>query len=348
MQKTLLHIAIAITLSWQGAATADVGLDGQLPEADPNDRGDVMQSDERHGDWLNKMEIGGIIEIEAAFADPDEGESESNLTLATMELGLAADINPSLSAEIVLLYEDDGDEKLDVDVAAVTFAADADWFVIAGQFYLPFGSFETGMISDPLTLEIGETRETSLLGGYSTGPFSGSLYLFDGDAGEEETNKIDNFGLSFAYMFENDQFSLNAGLGYINDIGDSDGLIDYAGTVHDRIGGLAFHVLMQTGPFTLIGETITSLDEFPTGEKPGAFSVEGGYGFAVADREATLAVGYQGTNDAELTELPEAILLTTFSVGLMEGAAIGLEYARAEAYDDSHSNNLTIQFAAEF
>jgi len=33
----------------------------------------------------------------------------------------------------------------------------------AGQLYVPFGAFETGLISDPLTLEIGETRESTVL-----------------------------------------------------------------------------------------------------------------------------------------------------------------------------------------
>ncbi|MCU7928666.1 MAG: LbtU family siderophore porin [Candidatus Thiodiazotropha sp. (ex Dulcina madagascariensis)] len=351
MQKKLLHIAIAITLSWQGATAADAGLDGQSPAsemANPYDPIPTMASEQRQGGWLNNLEIGGLIEVEAAFADPDEGESESSLTLATAELSLGANINPALSAEVVLLYEDDGDEELDVDVAAVAYAPDEHWSAVAGQLYVPFGSFETQMIADPLTLEIGETRETSLLGSYATGPFSISLYLFDGDAQEEETNKIDNFGANLGYGFENDTFILDAALGYINDIGDSDGLIDYAGVVHDRVGGLAFNILVGTGPFTFIAESIASLDEFPTGEEPSAFNIEGGYGLVVADREATLAVGYQGTDDAALTELPEKIFLTAFSIDVTEGAAIGFEYARAEAYDGTRSNNLTIQFAAEF
>ena len=47
------------------------------------------------------------------------------------------------------MYEED-DTDLEVDVATITIAdPDGPWFVTGGQQYLPFGAFETNMVSGP-------------------------------------------------------------------------------------------------------------------------------------------------------------------------------------------------------
>ncbi len=62
------------------------------------------------------------------------------------------------------------------DTVTVTIAPPyGSWFVTAGQFYIPFGVSETNMISYPITLEIGETRESSLPVGFKKDQFSGNI-----------------------------------------------------------------------------------------------------------------------------------------------------------------------------
>lgn len=115
--------------------------------------------------WFNKVEISGLVEVEAGHNNPDEGDDSSDVVLATAEIGIAAEINDWVSSEIVLLYEED-ETDLEVDVATVTIAnPDGPWYITGGQTYVPFGVFETNLISDPLTLEIGETRESVVLAG---------------------------------------------------------------------------------------------------------------------------------------------------------------------------------------
>jgi len=359
MQRNILVAAMASALTAPAPLLAEISLEDRLENSEKRihylesriqDQDRVLhQQHKAAGDsWFNRLEISGLIEIEAATESVDDSDRESSLTLATAELGINARLSSNVSAEVVLLYEDDGDEALDVDVAAITLTPTEAWSVTAGQFYLPFGVFETQMISDPLSLELGEIRETALQAGYSSGIFSATVYLFDGDASETDAAKIDNFGLSLDLLSEHDNLSFAASLGYINDIGDSDGLIDYAGTLHDRVGGMAFSAALRSGPFTLIGEYVAATSSFDSGEEPAAFNLEAGYGFGLAGHEANLAIGFQGSDEAEGVGLPEEVVSAAFTVALFEQTSLGLEYARAEAYDGTESDRFILQLASEF
>ena len=113
--------------------------------------------------WYRNIEVGALIEVEAGYTSPFEGDSESDVVLATFELGISSQVTDWVEAGGTLLYEED-ETDLEVDTGYITLAnADVSpLFLTAGQIYVPFGAFETHMVSDPLTLEIGETRESTL------------------------------------------------------------------------------------------------------------------------------------------------------------------------------------------
>lgn len=100
-------------------------------------------------EWFGKLEVSGVVELELAHHKPYEGESTNDFSVATVELGLSADINPWIKGEIVLLYEED-DTPLDIDVATLRISPpEAAWYILAGRMYAPFGTFESYMVSDP-------------------------------------------------------------------------------------------------------------------------------------------------------------------------------------------------------
>ncbi len=351
MHKLILTIAFALVLPLPASLLAETSLDDRLQSAEQRIQGleHRLQNGETAGDnWFDRLEITGLIEIEAAWEDPDNGNSESSLTLATAELGIAAQITSVVGTELVLLYEDDGAEELDVDVAAITLTPSDTWSLSAGQFYLPFGVYETQMISDPLTLELGEIRETALQVDFAAGLFSVSAYIFDGDASTNGNNKVDNFGFDLSLALENDSYDLSASVDYINDIGDSDGLIDHATTVHDRVAGYAFSALFTTGPFTVIGEYLAANKAFASGIEPSAYNIEAGYGFDLAGREANAAIGFQGTDDADPLGYPESVIIAALSMEIYESASLAFEIAQTEDYSSNDTNLFTVQLAAEF
>lgn len=326
--------------------------------------------EESSGGWFQGIEMSGVVEVEASHTDPYQGTSQNDLVLATVELGIGAQVNDWTSAEVILLHEED-DTDLEVDVGTITIAdPDAPWFVTTGQFYVPFGTFESNMISDPLTLEIGETRESALQAGFNNGRFSGSLYAFNGDNKKDngDKNRIDNWGANFNFIHEGESMNLGAGIGYINDIGDSDTLQDQinanlgSNDVKDHVGGWTINALAESGPFILIGEYVRASDDFELAElpfnargaQPKAWNAEAGYNFSFMGRDSTIAAAYQGTREALDLGLPKRRYLLGWSIGIMEDTALSFEWAHDKDYSTSdggtgeNANTITTQLAVEF
>ena len=314
--------------------------------------------------WFNGLEIGGVVEVEGAYAQPDEGDSASDIAIATVELGVAAEIHDWVGAEIVVLYEG---EDVEIDVATLTIAPHEDGLSLtAGQQYAPFGTFETNMVSDPLTLELGEAGETGVLVGASLGGLSGSAFVFKGDNNSGGDDRIGGFGAAVGHAMEFGGIELGLDVSYINDISDSDGITDALGlgddVAVDRVPGLAAGVQLQLSNLSFISEVLTALEDFQAdemefdggGARPSSWMVEAAYSFDLAGREATVAVGYQGTEEALALELPETRALAALSVPVVDGVALAVEWANDSHYgtgvggSGGNDNNVTVQLAAEF
>ena len=321
------------------------------------------------GGWFQRIELGGAVEVEAGYSDPDAGNGSSDIVVATAEVGIAAQINDWVAGEITLLYEED-DTDLEVDVARISIAdPDRPWFISAGQQYLPFGSYQSNLVSDPLTLEIGETRETAVVAGLESDGFTGGIYAFNGDVDEGGDDEIGSFGLFAGYGRESNGSSFRVNAGYISNIGDSDGLQD---SINDNLGGSDFNhqvpgvtldALFATGPFTFIAEYTAATERFRMNElafngggaQPSAFNIEAGYGFTLAGKEATAAIAYQETNEAVALGLAEKRIAAAISVNIMENTALAFEWAHDDDYsaadggtDENGGDRLTAQLAVEF
>ena len=313
--------------------------------------------------WFEKIEIGGVIEVEATHSDPENGDATNDIAVATVELGIVAPINDWVESEIVLLYEED-DTELDVDSATISISdPNGPWFVTAGKFAQPFGRFETNLVSDPLTLELGETFETSLQAGVDINGVTASAYIFNGDNSKDGDDKIDNFGFDLGYGMKQGEMEFNAALGYINHIGDTDTMQDTLGAeVSDYVEGWFASAAAQFGPFSVIGEYLGAGDNFQANElawkgegaQPITWNIEAAYAFQLAAKEAQIALGYQGTDEALGLKLPENRWLLAFSVGIFDNTSLSFEWAHDEDYgtDDGgtgdSSNNFTAQLAVEF
>jgi len=325
------------------------------------------------GGWLDRITISGIIEAEAGYANTDfndpaeENTDESSVDLATMELGVDAEITDHVNGHVLFLWEE-GDGAVGLDEGFITIHG-GDGFPVylsAGKMYVPFGNFESTMISDPLTLELAETRVSAVQIGFELEEFYGSIYAFNGDIDEAgEDSHIDNFGANAGFILENDNFCINAGISYINNMLDSDGLGEWAektmntdGTeLKDYVDGFGAHVIVNTGPVTFIGEYITMIDkpEFIS-DMPGigfkmdeisAYNAEVAFTFDMAGKETTVGVGYQGTDDAGAF-LPETRIIGAIGVGIFDSTSLALEYAHDEFENDDEVDIVTAQLAIEF
>ena len=323
-------------------------------------------------EWADSVVIGGVAEIEAVFEEGYDGARQGDIVLATVEIGMEAKLNERVSASVLLLYEED-DTPLEVDEGVITLnlTPSGRWYLAGGQMYVPFGVFESHLISDPLTSELGETRESALLVGFESGVVYGSVYVFNGDVGTEEAieddeDVIDQMGLNLGVALENNAMSLDLGLSYINNIADADLLSEMLAEgmvegVDDYVSGLALHGILSIGPLTLIGEYVAA-DQFNDGEldfdgegaQPVAANLEAGFGFDWQGREATLAAAYQLSEEAVALELPETRVMLGVAVEVFERTLLSIEYAYDEDYAEEDggtgetANTLTAQLAVEF
>lgn len=316
----------------------------------------------------DNVEISGLVELEMNATDSDiANEDTSDITLATVELGIDATLSDWSSTHLLLLYEEGEDDHIILDEGSITIGNMEKFptYLSAGKMYVPFGSFASNMISDPLTLEIGETNDTAVQVGFESGDFYGSVYAYNGDINEiGEDDEVDTFGANLGYDMANDTMTLDVGIDWMSNIGDSDGLGDVLpDEIDDYVAGLSLHALLAIGPFTFIAEYVTALDDFEPGEmafdgdgaEPEAFMIEAAYTTELfGSRATTFAIGYQGTDEALTLELPEKRYVGTMSLELFANTNLAFEYFHDADYDegdggtDEDADSATLQVAVEF
>ena len=323
----------------------------------------AKESDSRFGG----VEFHGVVEVEATGGEDHTGTDGSDVALATVELGFDfTAFDDWVTGTFAALHEDDDTDPWEVDQAFFTIGNTGEYpvYLSAGRMYVPFGNFETNLVSDPLTLEMGETREAAILVGFEQNNWYGSGYIFNGDVDEAGDDDVDNYGLNLGYATEAEDSSMDIGMSWMNHIGDADGPEGYvAGPVRDYVPAYGIHGIYRTGPWSFIGEYITATDSFAAAElawkargaEPSAYNFEIGYDFvAFGGRESNIAFAIQGTDEAAALELPEDKWLTALSTTLYKNTSLAIEYANAHDYSVSDGgtgkdgDTLTVQVAVEF
>ena len=230
------------------------------------------------------------------------------------------------------------------------------------QFVLPFAGFDTGLVSDPLALELGEAGESALQLAFESDGLSASIFAFNGGVDYKEKDRITDVGVQADYEIELGGIGFSAGVGWINDVAESDTLEDAKSAGDKRVAGLAAHMGLTSGPLSFSGHYMAArdkLEEVPwsvmepdvpkvvydgkndseaTNEpgvgmaRPSAYGVELGYAFDTGGREIGVAAGYQRTREALALEMPETRILIGISTELVEGVGLALEFARHNDY----------------
>ncbi|NOQ45550.1 MAG: LbtU family siderophore porin [Desulfobulbaceae bacterium] len=323
----------------------------------------------------------GLIEGEAVFGDDYDGNSFSEFNVATVELGFDVQMSEWAVGHILALYEGPDDDSLSIDEANIWLGNYEKFplLMTAGRFYMPFGKFDTNMIQDTLTLEIGEIGDYGVAVGFEANGFLGAVYSYNGmkETGDSET--IKGFGAMIEYGYEQDEMSFNAGVSWVANIADSDGIsdaFDEAGleTINSTVNGFGVHLTAAYDPIIFIGEYIQALDNFYPGEfnpetgevegseilfkeqgaEPEAWNTELAYVTELFGKTTVFAIGYQGTSEAVELGLPEARYMAAASMVLLPGTVLTLEYLYDQDYDtndggtDEDANAFTAQLSYEF
>jgi len=312
--------------------------------------------------WPDGLEFGALLEVES-FYQRRAGKSDNDITLATVELSAGWQANNWIRGDLVFLYEEDDTEPMEVDQAFVTLGNTDDFplFVQVGKRYVPFGNLESFFVSDPVVLELAETRETAAVLGVEHGGFAAMLSAFNGEV-ETGRSGMDNFTASVSWQAGTEERSLRMGAGWIRNLMDSDGLtgvledpagFNYVNTAPDT-SGMNLWAVLDYGPLTLIAEYVKTLktmevDGATTGLKPEALNLE--LGGALSEKWEA-AVKYEQARDVEdwfARRRYGAVVRRQLRETEWVHASAALEYLREDfgaGADDA--DVITLQVALEF
>lgn len=348
----LTALALAVSLNTQAATVEE-----RLTK--------LEQQTESKSALPESVEVSGAVEVEGVVGEGYDGRSSSDLVVATVEVGVAAELNDKVSAEVVFLYEQD-ETPFDVDVATLTIdelVGPVNFTV--GKQYVPFGHYETALVNDTLVLELGETNKTAALFGIEQGGVKAGVYAFDGSQDREK--HVENYGVTVG--FEQELFAV--GVDYLSSLTESDGLAGFNEEVAADLGldpenvwdesAPAYTVFgkLNLGAVSLIAEYLDLVDPLVNEAnalevEPTAAQLELNLTSALAGQDITFAVAYQQTEDAVALELPETRISLGCSTEIYKNVTLSSEIWRDadcsvdDGGSDEESDNLVVQLAASF
>jgi hypothetical protein len=293
--------------------------------------------------FAEEVVVSGLLEAELVVAEDYAKNKVTDITAATAEIGIDAAVSDQVDAHVLMLFEEDESEAALIDEASITLNFSDNFSATLGKVYVPFGVFDSNMISDPLTLELGETNESVIQLGFSFANTYGSVYTFNGDSARitDTDDNVMSYGLNIGFN-HNDIF--DASLGYLSNMAETDALqaldgggLGIPGLIKDDVAGMSVSASIIVSHLKIIIEHVQALDDFVVGDfnallvadtSPSASNLE----FAVKNYDIVYAVAYQKTEDALFLDLPEEVISAAISFPLIKGADMAIEYAQINDY----------------
>lgn len=321
------------------------------------------------GAFAKGVSVSGFVDVQATSGDDFAGVETEDLAVAEAGLAIEFGVNDNMSGLIALLYEEgaNANDSVVVDEATLTWAfTDSPASITVGRTYA-FGAYETNMVSDPLTLDLGETQMSlARLDIATESGFAAGAYLFNGDSEKagQQTDALDHYGFDVGYGMESGDMALAIGFGYISNIADTGGVngaVTAANALASDVPGMTLNANFATGPFNIIGEYTAATEAFNAadlafrgaGAQPSAWNLEAAYGFEAAGMPASVALGFGGTEEFA-GQLAESRIIAALGFEIAEGASLAFEYKTEEDYSVADGGTgrdqdaFTIQVVQEF
>mgnify|MGYP000978170911 CR=1 FL=1 len=325
--------------------------------------------------------LSGQVEGQAYYQDIGGGPNNTNIDLTNVTLDTYI-LGPSqwLSSLISFTYDNnagpvDGtfannsttlNSRVYVKQGFFTIGnfTETPFYGTVGQYYVPFGTYGSNMVTGPLTMSLARVKARAILLGYQpqfdNAPYA-SAYMFQGDTHAGATNRVNNGGINLGYHFAHSKLGGDIGAGVIGNIADSVGMQDVAnntntfngfggtnGTGNERIAhrvpAYDLRAMLDFGStYDFLAEFITASTAFNKndltmnnhGARPKAFNTELSYSFQTFARPTAVAIGYGLTKDAMALQLPAQRYSMTVNTSIWRDTLQSLEFRRDMNYAQS-------------
>jgi len=242
-------------------------------------------------------------------------------------------------------------------------------FVQLGKQFQDFGRYMIHPIHRTTTQVLSETLRTSAeLGFVLPMGFHGDVYAFDNPIRERSGTALGtstsgpktNYGAALGFDAPSDQLGWGVNVAYLyNMIGVNDvqqavsqttnGGVISGGSYHNRVSALALDAMVNSGPFSLLGDYVTALQSFSStdllstngssGAKPWAGNLKAAYSFNAWAKDQNVYVGYETTGQAVNLHLPKNRWTVGVGVDMWKNANLALEVGHDTDYSVSNGGS---------
>ncbi|MEG3638207.1 LbtU family siderophore porin [Magnetococcus sp. PR-3] len=308
--------------------------------------------------WTDRITIGGQVRVQASTTENNGSsgisklEDGSNVKVRLVELDIDTKINEWVTTSTALTYEHDGSTAFNVDTATVT-VGNMDKFPVTltmGKMTLPFGSYASSAIADPLTKELGEIGDTAAVVNFEMRGFTADFYLFNGDSQKNgDTNAIDQFGGNVGYSHTGKTYTASMGLHFVNSVENSGGIstaisaIDSMTDMADYSSAWGVNASVTWRNLTFLGEYVQLLDPIAssttdtdwnnTNLRPSAWHGEISYSMPILDKQTNFAISYSGSDASKAVGLVSRRLALHANVDVIDNTTVQMEWSRDFDYE---------------
>lgn len=293
-----------------------------------------------------EVDVDTIVTVYELEGNPTE--RERNIVVSTLEFGVTSNFNDLARADLLLLYEESDDplaQEILVDQAYITLS-NANEIVIltAGRAYVPFGTYTTSHISDPLTLELGEASQSMISLTIGQEILNSSIFAMSGVSMEADSDNTEQWGAAIGHATKNTNYSHSVNISWINSILESNSLKEVMGDkiefLEEYVPGINLYVAADIYNLHFVAEYLGASEEFDSTEllfngepaKPDSVNYELSLDFRFFTKASVIALAYQKTRESLILELPEVRYLATISTSVYDDVSVALEWAKDFEY----------------
>ena len=315
--------------------------------------------------------VSGVVEGEALYTRVGGGANTSDFDVTNASLD-SFFIGPSdWTLGFLELTYDNGlpsgsgyrtsNSRIYVNKAFITIGdlAVSPFYGTFGQYYVPFGTYSSLMVSDVLTKLLARTKERALTLGFQEqseeNAFYGSVYGFRGDSRiTNSSSRLNNGGVNVGYKFKQANMHGDIGGGVIGNLADSGGMQSSNGFSADeqithRVPAYDLRATLNLlDHFDFIGEYVGASTRFNPndmgfnghGAKPWAFDSQLAYSFYVLnDKPSSVGIGYARTHEALSLGLPKNRYSVVFNTSYFRNTLQSIEFRHDNNYAKGNTAN---------